>query len=314
MPTKYDLELENRALKRKLEEKERDLQEKERNLEEKEDELGMSKSKLTKLDTLMKKVKEKIECPVCLDIPRKSPVPVCPNGHFVCEKCKTDSCPSCRVGMGQGKSLLAATILEHIDHQCNFTDCDQSFPTGDLVEHEAICPHRTVTCPRSKCNVSVSLAKLADHLINSPSCCSQTMNSLHTQWNRCSYKCKEGFCENSFWHLKLVRYSGKSFAVYPIKNNGQYYFLILMLDCEDECTKFKFEMIIHEKGSDPLESENVVKFQGSPLSVDSKEEERNIYGVNNQLMNRIFKNLELKEFSLSFKLTKRDLENCIVVN
>jgi len=308
MSTKYDLELENRALKRQLEEKERDLQEKGRNLEEKEDELGMSKSKLTKLDTLMQKVKEKIECPVCLDIPRKSPVPVCPNGHFVCEKCKTtDSCPSCRASMGQGKSLLAATILEHIDHKCNFTDCDQSFPTGDLAQHEAICPHRTVTCPRSNCNVTVSLAKLVDHLINTPTCCYQIRDPLPTQWNGNKYRVTKSEYKNTSWKVKLCHYSGKAFVLNVFKNNGQYYFVMLMLDCEDECAKFKFEMIIHEKGSDPLESENVVRFQGCPLSVDSKEEERNIYVVNNQLMNRISKESEPKAFSLSFKLTKRDL-------
>jgi len=291
MPTKFELELENRDLKRKL--------------EEKEEELGLSKNKLIKLDTLMRKVKEKIECPVCLDIPRKSPVPVCPNGHFMCEKCKTDLCPSCRVSMGQGKSLLAATIVENIDHKCNFNDCDKSFMIGDLAQHETICPHRTVSCPRIRCNASVSLAKLEAHLLNNPTCSFPTIEALRTQWNRCNYKCSVH--GNSSWPVKLCRYSDKLFVVYPTKINGQYYFVILLLDCEDECSKFKFEMIIHESGSNPLESENVVKFQGCPLSVDSKIEERNIYSVNNMLMKRILKDSEAKSFGLTFRLTKRGL-------
>ena len=70
------------------------------------EELDSSNNKRTKLDDLLDKIKDIIECPVCLDIPHSSIVPVC----FVCEKCKkTEFCPSCKTKMGQGKSLLAAT-------------------------------------------------------------------------------------------------------------------------------------------------------------------------------------------------------------
>lgn len=37
-----------------------------------------------KYEDLVKKLKDKVECPVCFDIPKKAPVPVCPNGHVVC--------------------------------------------------------------------------------------------------------------------------------------------------------------------------------------------------------------------------------------
>ena len=35
-----------------------------------------------------------------------------------------------------------------------------------------------------------------------------------------------------------------------------YYFVIVMFVIETECSKFKFEMIVHEHGVDPLESED----------------------------------------------------------
>ena len=33
-------------------------------------------------------LRKRVECPVCLEIPRSGPVFVCKNGHFVCQKCK----------------------------------------------------------------------------------------------------------------------------------------------------------------------------------------------------------------------------------
>jgi hypothetical protein len=33
---------------------------------------------------------------VCLDVPKRGPVPVCANGHVVCSKCLRLECPTCR--------------------------------------------------------------------------------------------------------------------------------------------------------------------------------------------------------------------------
>ena len=42
-------------------------------------------------------LRKRVECPVCLEIPRSGPVFVCKNGHFVCQKCKRGgNCPTCR--------------------------------------------------------------------------------------------------------------------------------------------------------------------------------------------------------------------------
>ena len=39
-----------------------------------------------KYEDLVEKLRDKVECPVCFGIPKKAPVPVCPNGHVVCER------------------------------------------------------------------------------------------------------------------------------------------------------------------------------------------------------------------------------------
>ena len=79
---------------------------------------------------LLKALKEAIICPVCLLVPKTSSVPSCPNGHVTCSPClqwlrsegRTD-CPTCRVNMGDGKSILAQVIVEHVDHECGLDGC-----------------------------------------------------------------------------------------------------------------------------------------------------------------------------------------------
>ena len=62
----------------------------ERQAVEADKEVNALKRKLKVVD----KLKDNVECPVCLEIPWTGPVPVCPNGHLVCHDCKRDTCPT----------------------------------------------------------------------------------------------------------------------------------------------------------------------------------------------------------------------------
>ena len=124
----------------------------------------------------LEEVKGKIEGPVCLVIPRSGPVPVCPNGHFVCLVCQpcltNDSlCPTYRVDMGAGKSLLATTIIQQIDHNCKLDGCNEALTLEGLDKHESGWYNRTVMCPYPKCPAKVSLANLEENLKMSMRCC-----------------------------------------------------------------------------------------------------------------------------------------------
>ena len=151
---------------------------------------NMQKEEL--LDThkkLLKALKEAIICPVCLLVPKTSSVPLCPNGHVTCSTCmdlmrsegRTD-CPTCRVDMGDGKSILAQVIVEHVDHECGLDGCFEQVantfyltkirqnnfllslqvPFHSLGEHEQLCVHRLVLCPGSNelCNKMVPSCKV----------------------------------------------------------------------------------------------------------------------------------------------------------
>ena len=135
-------------------------------------------------------MKEKVECPVCLQAPRSGPIYVCPNGHFVCKDCKQRSCPTCRTHMGQGKSLLAVAVIENIEHPCKYDSCSLSLPLPMLESHEARCPHRTVSCPDGDCRSKVPLARLVSHLSQSEYCCADlapTQLQAAADWVRKNY-------------------------------------------------------------------------------------------------------------------------------
>ena len=104
-----------------------------------------------------------------MEIPCTGPVYICPNGHFVCKKCKTEACPTCRDSMGNRKSLLAVTVLENIEHKCKFVDCEDIFSVDKLEDHEKNCKHRSVECP-GKCNENIALSKLVEHLGTATTC------------------------------------------------------------------------------------------------------------------------------------------------
>ena len=87
------------------------------------------KLKLNKVSKVLEELKVKIECPVCLGVPREGPVPCCPSGHITCSPCLERlrlqarpgrvKCPTCRAPMGEGRSVLARIVLENMEHQCS---------------------------------------------------------------------------------------------------------------------------------------------------------------------------------------------------
>jgi len=99
-----------------------------------------------KHNTLVKQLKSKVECPVCYEVPKRIPIPVCPNGHIVCQTCKRDDCPMCREPMQEGaRSLLAATIVDNFLHNCDYTlyGCKViQVKHAEIVKHLDICSYR----------------------------------------------------------------------------------------------------------------------------------------------------------------------------
>ena len=89
-----------------------------------------------KYNTLVCKLEERLRCPVCLEVPTTGPVYNCLYGHSVCSSCYTgynSDCPQCRVKMYKITSLLAATVIENIDHTCQHEGCGERLPADPLA-------------------------------------------------------------------------------------------------------------------------------------------------------------------------------------
>lgn len=60
-----------------------------------------------------------------------------------------------------------ATIYEQLaklmSFPCNYPDCDKKIPFAGVKDHEKICEHRIVICPKANCNDIVKLIKIGAH-------------------------------------------------------------------------------------------------------------------------------------------------------
>ena len=59
-------------------------------------------------------LREDLECPVCLKIPRDVPIYQCNSGHIHCKEChpKIRECPICRTRLtGDTRSLMTEKLL-----------------------------------------------------------------------------------------------------------------------------------------------------------------------------------------------------------
>ena len=168
-----------------------------------------------KYDDLVRKLRDKVECPVCFDVPRSAPVPVCPNGHVVCVKCVRDVCPTCRVRMEQGTSTLAVAVIENIDHSCEYEDCGVWLPHNEIAGHMASCSMRPVNCPGLDCGQRMPRMDLIPHMTG---CCVERGEiRSYSLPHRFNYMMNEDVNnlqdvpQNFNWKLEAVKFDNKVF-------------------------------------------------------------------------------------------------------
>jgi len=257
---------------------------------------------------LIEQLKGKIECPVCMEIPRSGPVPVCPNGHFVCKKCKTLNCPTCRTRIGDGKSYLAQMILENIEHKCRFVECQLLFPLGNLDHHEKVCPHRVVSCPAADCTTRVSLSQLVDHLTDAARDCCLDKTPTHlntTRYIRRNFSVDVALTEKDMnWQVRIYKTFGETFGFFPLKSQGIYYIMVVMFASEEVCSNYDIQVIVHEHESEVFDSKLSLKFNGNPASIDDKGEEQKLYAISETFMGKLLKKSSTgSSFSISLLIS-----------
>lgn len=120
---------------------------------------------------------EWMECPVCMEIPRRGPIYNCHNGHLICPTCQPQvrECPTCRDRDIDCRNLLAERLLEStlrdtpVPCQNHLAGCEKEDLVANLIHHEMGCYYRAVKCPahhRNACHWTGPLSQLIKHVIN----------------------------------------------------------------------------------------------------------------------------------------------------
>eukprot|EP00092_Neocalanus_flemingeri_P034271 GFUD01037268.1.p1 GENE.GFUD01037268.1~~GFUD01037268.1.p1 ORF type:complete len:356 (+),score=79.05 GFUD01037268.1:51-1118(+) len=268
-----------------------------------------------KYATLTSKLQDKLECPVCLEVPISGPVPVCPNGHFVCSKCKDFYCPTCRSKMFNGKSLLAVEVIENIEHKCRNEDCGKMFPLAEYKIHLKSCKERSVLCPApiEHCGKKMALSKVYAHILTE---CEGSQNKDKNQLN--DGRLPKNLNLTSRIGTPLI---GKSFHGLAFQTGGDIFYVNLEM-CPDgyssfsiqllgdaiECEKYEVKIAVHTKDDSEMKGKYVHTFSGDPLAIDIDQGTRKRSGllVGFMQMEKItVKDGDSWECGLTFDIIKR---------
>ena len=248
-------------------------------------EKDITMEKYTNLTCLLR---SSLECPVCLEVPLTGPFPQCKNGHLVCANCKRTACPICRVEMAEEKNLLAAKLLDKLEHICKHKGCNESFSRDDLEVHMKACSYRKIKCPAPSedCGVEVPFCHLLDHILNE---CDGSDNKSYLDGKVGLVKTlpivesfKYDMDGNFEYEGRAYQWQERFFYTTAEKGDGgALVFNILYLGEKSECDDITVEITMTKCGEENSfgKPKNSVKLVGQPLLVDLAENERKKNGL-----------------------------------
>ena len=160
--------------------------------------------------------------------------------------------------MGQGKSLLALTVIKNVEHECKFEGCNMKLKFAKIKEHEDKCIWRLVLCPGkgSHCRALIPLCSVLNHVEHCRDCKWPPEQVLEEEEMRRSMKIKAlnvGRPELR-WSTKVVQLnfgpSEEFFFVRFAKKDGFYVFDVVMKGSQEDCENFAVEasMVDGESG------------------------------------------------------------------
>lgn len=224
-------------------------------------------------ETFLKELQESVVCPVCFSIPRAPPVPCCSNGHVICNKCKdkVDVCPTCRIAMTNCVSQVAATIIQRIEHPCDWREagCQERCDISSIVSHEERCGYRQVRCPHWACDEQTALTSLTSHVI-SAECGDNYMAKPLPYQEEIEYtRALDDQDGNSFWRPSLLQFQNVTFYLQMEKcgKSKQWYFYVQMEGSEAECERFECRVSVCKFAASERHS---IAYNGKVCPIDIK--------------------------------------------
>jgi len=197
-----------------------------------------------------------LQCPVCLELPHLLPIPVCANGHLVCQACsaRSQACPVCRDPRPRASSSLAGRLVQALPHTCSFPPCGKVMALGEVEEHLASCRHRHIRCiASSNCRALVSPSTLQEHLSSGtcqfarpllPSGRQGSQGSsafhftIHLQAASLEHPSRRQFT------LRVLQHAGRCFCINMRKLTSTFLVLPMMIGSEEECSRYQVEVTL----------------------------------------------------------------------
>ena len=159
-------------------------------------------------------------------------------------------CPTCRVPMGEGQSLLALTVIKNALHECGLQGCNVLLPFDQIKEHEEKCIWRLVICPGSgvTCTAMIPLCTVLTHLQNCPNCVWPPVQyNEHTGMNSSlglgKARAYDGSCVK--WKTDILELEqGFVFFVRLSRKGGDFKIDVVMKGSKEDCKEFKVKASI----------------------------------------------------------------------
>lgn len=226
-------------------------------------------------DNLIKKedIKDLLECPVCLRVPRSSPIYQCARGHVVCSECRpnvNNLCPQCRDPLGNIRSLISEKMLEKLPAVCKYADqgCQVEHTRNEISEHEKHCQFRLVNCVDLACQQRVSVSKLLSHLDTDH----ETEDFVRIEAGEYSSHFivnEEDFSKSIMWISDQLHFNdGYFYRECCRSKEGLWYIWVYILETES-CKALDYICTISIKSSDGLDE---LSCRCRPLSLDMTKE------------------------------------------
>ena len=179
-------------------------------------------------------------------------------------------CPTCRVPMGQGRSLLALTVIKNVKHECGHQGCNVKLELDQIKEHEETCVWKLILCPGNgsrRCTAVIPLCNVLNHAQGCPGC--EWFGKLADEEGIVleTYIKDENMGRQNRYRYKTAVFEsgeGRLFFVNSTMKEGIYKVDVVMKGSLEDCEDFMVEASILnlEKGKPVFKS----SFQPRPLT------------------------------------------------
>ena len=200
-------------------------------------------------------LREDLECPVCLLIPKKGPIYQCESGHIHCQTCHSRGglrlCSICRGPLGNTRNLVLEKIIAKLPTKCKFTEygCleEEKLPE-EMIRHEQICNFRGVRCFFPRCNEIVTMPDLYDHIKMkhdyAHNYCSESDLTVNFKLSKDLYR------PNMVYDPWFMRTKKHTFVTRLVTNNQTFFqFFVYILGSKDDIDEEEYSFHIDIKSS-----------------------------------------------------------------